>query len=219
MPINITGDAPATPDVMTVVNVPVETLEGYDNNPRKNDKAVPDMAALIQEFGFRQPILVRGNQIVDGHLRVKAALSLKMEHVPAIDVGDMSDTKIRALRISMNKAAEFAEWDMGLLSKEFEDLKMDGFDLNLTGFDDAALKKLMEPEQKTTKSKNADAGTPADPNYVSMSFHTTADNRKNVIGVLNHIRMKNGSTNVSAALVEICRDLAAEHSITWQGDD
>lgn len=37
-------------------------LKPYANNPRLNDAAVDAVAASIQEFGFRQPIVVRGVQ-------------------------------------------------------------------------------------------------------------------------------------------------------------
>jgi ParB-like chromosome segregation protein Spo0J len=43
-------------------------------NPRKNDHALDRMAASIEEFGFKIPILARSNgEVVDGHLRLKAA--------------------------------------------------------------------------------------------------------------------------------------------------
>jgi ParB-like chromosome segregation protein Spo0J len=40
----------------------------YARNPRKNDAAVDRMAASIQEFGFKIPVLARSNgEVVDGH--------------------------------------------------------------------------------------------------------------------------------------------------------
>ncbi len=56
---------------------PVLKLVPYFRNPRKNDDAVARMAASINEFGFEIPILARSNgEIVDGHLRLKAAHKL-----------------------------------------------------------------------------------------------------------------------------------------------
>ena len=53
---------------------PVARLIPYFRNLRKNDHAVERMAASINEFGFKIPILARSNgEVVDGHLRLKAA--------------------------------------------------------------------------------------------------------------------------------------------------
>jgi hypothetical protein len=42
------------------------------------------MCASIREFGFKIPCLVRSDgEVVDGHLRLKAALKLGITEVPA----------------------------------------------------------------------------------------------------------------------------------------
>lgn len=217
MPINVKG---ASTPSMKVTDIALTDLETYEKNPRKNDKAVPAMVDLIKRFGFRQPILVQGNRVVDGHLRIKAANKLKMKMVPAIDVGKMSEAEIKALRISMNKAAEFADWDFGMLANEFDELRDLGFDMEFTGFDEAAIDKIIADQkaEKPTKTKDADAGNPADPNYVSVSFHMSSANRTSVIAVLNQIRMTKQVTNVSQALVALCRDVAKENDMEWKGD-
>lgn len=216
-----------TPAVSKIETVALEDLEAYEKNPRKNDAVVDDMVKLIERFGFRVPILKRGNRIVDGHLRVKAARALNMDKVPAIDVGDMSEADERALRIALNKSVEWAEWDEDLLAEEFEFLRSEDFDLSLTGFDttevDAILKNLMEeaattepePKQKepTTKSKDADAGTPADPNYVSMTFHMAASSREKVLTALDHVRKQNELSNVSQALVHVASNIILENDL------
>jgi len=59
---------------------PIDKLMPYLRNPRKNDAAVDRMMASIHEFGFKIPILARSSgEIVDGHLRHKAAKKLGME--------------------------------------------------------------------------------------------------------------------------------------------
>ncbi len=48
----------------------------YARNPRRNDGAVDQMCGSLREFGFKVPLLVRGDgELVDGHLRWKAARS------------------------------------------------------------------------------------------------------------------------------------------------
>jgi ParB-like chromosome segregation protein Spo0J len=115
---------------------PLDRLLPYGNNPRKNDHAVERVAAAIREFGFRVPVVIRGEgEVVDGHLRLKAARHLGMEQVPVVRADDMTDAQVKAFRISVNRMAELAAWDVELLRVELEDLRDMDFDLDLTGLD------------------------------------------------------------------------------------
>ena len=123
---------------------PLDRFVEYARNPRKNDHAVPRVAAAIREFGFKVPILARSDGlVVDGHLRLKAARSLGLETVPVLLADDLTDTQIKAFRISVNRMADLAEWDQELLALELEDLRLEDYDLDLTGFDAEALDALM----------------------------------------------------------------------------
>jgi ParB-like chromosome segregation protein Spo0J len=130
---------------------PLDRLIEYARNPRKNDHAVEKIAAAIHEFGFRVPILARSDGlVVDGHLRLKAARKLGMETVPVLLADDMSDTQVRAFRLSVNKMAELAEWDIEMLALEIEDLKLLDFDITMTGFEIAELENIgVIKEEKT----------------------------------------------------------------------
>jgi ParB-like chromosome segregation protein Spo0J len=115
---------------------PIERCIDYARNPRKNDHAVDKVAAAIKEFGFRVPIVAKSDGlVVDGHLRLKAAKKLGLTEVPVILADDMSEAQIKAFRLSVNKVAELAQWDMDLLKLEIQDLEAQGFDLSLTGFE------------------------------------------------------------------------------------
>ena len=123
---------------------PIDRCVDYARNPRKNDHAVDGVAAAIREFGFRVPIVAKSDgTIVDGHLRLKAARKLGLTEVPVILADDMTDAQIKAFRLSVNKVAEWAEWDAGLLSLELQDLEEMGFDLSLTGFSADELSAMM----------------------------------------------------------------------------
>ena len=43
---------------MQIEQWPIGNVKPYDKNPRNNDEAVAAVAASLQEFGFRQPIVV-----------------------------------------------------------------------------------------------------------------------------------------------------------------
>jgi hypothetical protein len=42
----------------------IRSIKPYDNNPRLNDAAVDAVAKSIQEFGFRQPIVVDEDGVI-----------------------------------------------------------------------------------------------------------------------------------------------------------
>jgi len=115
---------------------PIDRCIDYARNPRKNDHAVDKVAAAIKEFGFRVPIVAKSDGlVVDGHLRLKAAKKLGLTEIPVILADDMTDAQIQAFRLSVNKVAELADWDIDLLKVELQDLDAQGFDLTLTGFE------------------------------------------------------------------------------------
>lgn len=128
---------------MQVEQWPIERLTPYARNPRKNAHAVEDMAQAIRAFGFRVPVLARSTgEVVDGHLRLKAAIVAGLAEVPVILCDDMTPEQVKAFRISVNRMADLADWDEGLLKLEMLDLKALDFDLELTGFDNKELDLL-----------------------------------------------------------------------------
>ena len=127
---------------------PLDRFIEYARNPRKNDHAVPAIAAAIREFGFRVPILAKSDGlVVDGHLRLKAARQLGLETVPVALADDMTETQVKAFRLSVNKMAELADWDEALLRLELQDLAALDFDLSLVGFDGEELARLLDNDQ------------------------------------------------------------------------
>jgi ParB-like chromosome segregation protein Spo0J len=129
---------------MKTKTLPLETLIPYAGNPRKNDHAVEQVAAAIKRFGFRVPVLAKSDgTIIDGHLRVKAAKHLGMKEVPVVLCDDLSEADIKALRISINRMAELADWDKPLLAAELQGLADMGVPLEASGFGDADLASLL----------------------------------------------------------------------------
>src|ERR1700733_9437932 len=123
---------------------PIESLIHYVRNPRKNDAAVDRMCASIREFGFKVPVLIRSDgEVIDGHLRLKAARKMGMTDVPVILCDEWSPAQVKAFRIMVNRSANWADWDEELLSVELLDLQTSGFDLTLTGFDTKELDDLL----------------------------------------------------------------------------
>lgn len=114
---------------------PVSKLIPYFRNPRINDHAVERMVASITEFGFKIPILARGSgEVVDGHLRLKAAHKMGMTEVPIVLCDEWSEVQVKAFRLMANQSATWAEWDLELVAQEIAGLKSLDFNLDLTGF-------------------------------------------------------------------------------------
>lgn len=62
---------------MNITDIRTCDLKPYENNPRLNEDAVDLVAASIDEFGFKQPIVVDKDLIIiAGHTRWKAAQKL-----------------------------------------------------------------------------------------------------------------------------------------------
>jgi DNA modification methylase len=118
-------------------------IKPYPGNPRLNDSAVDAVANSLQEFGFRQPIVVdKDGVIVVGHTRWKAAQKLGLKQVPVHVAKDLTEAQAKAYRLADNKSAELAEWDKELLPLELAQLREMEFDLSLTGFSDDELTEL-----------------------------------------------------------------------------
>src|SRR6476469_2858835 len=122
----------------------IERPVEYPRNPRKNDAAVDRMCASIREFGFKIPCLVRSNgEVVDGHLRLKAARKLGITEVPVILCDEWTEAQVKAFRIMVNRSVTWAAWDEELLAIELQELNAADFDLSLTGFDQREIDGLL----------------------------------------------------------------------------
>lgn len=119
---------------MNVIEMPIEDIFPYKNNPRINDQAVDAVAKSIQDFGFKVPIVIdRNNVIVTGHTRYKASKKLGLKTVPCIKADDLNEKQVRAFRLADNKVSELAEWDLKLLDEELS--LLGDFDMGDYGFE------------------------------------------------------------------------------------
>jgi DNA modification methylase len=152
--------APAAPQVQIW---PIDRLVFYARNPRKNDAVVDRMCSSIREFGFKIPVLARSDgEVVDGHLRLKAAKKLRIAEVPVILCDEWTPAQVKAFRLMVNRSVTWADWDEELLALELQELNEADFDLSLTGFDPKELDDLLLPEDDDEKA-NAVPPLPENP--------------------------------------------------------
>lgn len=130
---------------LNVQQIALEQLVPYARNARTHSETqVAQIAGSIAEFGFVNPVLVGGdNIIIAGHGRVMAAKKLGLKTVPTIKLDHLTENQRRALVIADNKIAENAGWDEELLRLELQNLADEDFDLDLLGFDDVELDDLL----------------------------------------------------------------------------
>lgn len=184
----------------------ISDLSLYKKNPRVHDGAVDRMAQVIQEFGFRVPILTKKDgEIIDGHLRVKAALSLGMKKVPTIEVEDLSDAQMRALRLAANKSATFATWDFNLLAEEFESLQIEEVDMEISGFDPAEIDEVFRLLSDKA-GDDASVITGLTKNSASVKVVLPVD----VLKIFESTLVKTGEANRAEAVKKICEAYRGE---------
>lgn len=145
----------------------VEALIPYARNPRTHtDEQVAKIAASIVEYGWTNPVLVDGdNGIIAGHGRMAAARKLGLDEVPVIELAHLSPSQKRAYVISDNRLALDAGWNEGLLALELAELSDAGYDLTLTGFEDAEIAALLADDaraEEVAREQDADEPDAAD---------------------------------------------------------
>lgn len=107
---------------MKVVEIPVDEIVPYWNNPRKNDLTVERLVENIKKFGFQVPLVLNKDKVViTGHARLKAAKKLGMTTVPC-NIVNLSDEEAKKFRISDNKIAELSDWEKNALEKELREI-------------------------------------------------------------------------------------------------
>ncbi|MCJ7559165.1 ParB N-terminal domain-containing protein [Candidatus Bathyarchaeota archaeon] len=137
---------------MKLKTVKLGDLKFPEYNPRVDVHANPSFhAALsrsISEFGYVEPIIVneKTGNIVGGSQRAKILLEQGVEEVEAVIVS-LNDKREKALNLALNKIV--GEWDGEKLEDLILELK-DEPELELTGFSEAAVKRILEdvPEVK-----------------------------------------------------------------------
>jgi DNA modification methylase len=145
---------------------PLSRIKPYPRNARKiTQAAIEKVAASLQAFGWRQPIVVDVHGVVvAGHVRLAAAQHLGWPEAPVHVANDLSPEQIRQYRLMDNRSHDEATWDLDVLALEMADLGQLSLSLDLTGFSPQQLSDIQKP-----KPGLADADAPAAPAAVAVS--------------------------------------------------
>ena len=116
-----------------LVRMKLEDIIPYENNPRNNDDAVPDVAASMEQCGDLDPIEVdENNVILSGHTRLKALQQLGETETDVIRYTGVSEERKKKYRLLANKTGEKATWNFSLLEGELDGMDFEDYDF---GFD------------------------------------------------------------------------------------
>jgi len=144
---------------------PLDRLIPHARNARTHSETqIAQIAGSIAEFGFVNPVLVGDDGVlVAGHGRILAARKLGLHEAPVIVLAHLTPTQRRALMIADNQIALNAGWNEELLSAELASLKEESFDLELLGFDDADLDRLLATPLEEVQSADEAPEPPTEP--------------------------------------------------------
>lgn len=114
---------------MKLIELTLDEIRPYENNPRKNDDAVNAVAESIRQCTYITPIIVDEDHVIlAGHTRYKALKALGEESVQCLVCDGLTEEQKKKYRFLDNKTGEKAAWDLMKLETELEGLDLEGFD-------------------------------------------------------------------------------------------
>ena len=161
--------------------VEVSKLKPNPDNPNTHPKKQIDLLAkIVKEQGWRSPITVskRSGMIVTGHARYEVAKVLGVKKVP-VDFQDFdSDEQEWAHLLADNKIPELASMADDLTAQILQGLQETDIDLELTGFSNQEINRIMalaagkveeKPEIEFTEELHESS------NYIVLYFDNDID--------------------------------------------
>lgn len=128
-------------------------IEGVIPNPRNPnthpEKQLKLLAKIIRTQGWRVPITVskRSGFVVRGHGRLLAAQLAGLNEVPIDEQDYATEADEYADLVADNRLAELAKVDKGILGDLLSEFNDGEFDMDLFGYDEKELNKLLEQEE------------------------------------------------------------------------
>ncbi len=129
---------------MQFKKIKISDLKHAEYNPRVDlqagDREFEKIKSSITEFGYCEPIIVNSDMtIIGGHQRAKVLKELGYTKIDCVVV-DIDKTKEKALNIALNKIK--GEWDLPALASLLDELRVEEYNIELTGVDFAEAEKL-----------------------------------------------------------------------------
>jgi hypothetical protein len=144
----------ATPRVK---QVPLASLHANKANPRKiTDERLESLKRALtadpEMLHARPLIALPDGRVIAGNMRLRAATELGWKTIPTVTV-DLDERRAQEWLLRDNQ--EYGEWDEPSLAMLLEDLAAGGADLDLTGFDDREVERLLDSLQASNGAEPA----------------------------------------------------------------
>ena len=133
---------------MEIEKIKIDDIQVASYNPRIiDDDELKKLMNSIETFGLVDPIIINNktNTIIGGHQRYdilyefhkdKPLYKINLGGISWIfgdDIKELSELEEKALNIALNKIS--GDWDTEKLEELLEELELENFNTNLTGFD------------------------------------------------------------------------------------
>jgi hypothetical protein len=112
-------------------------------------------------------------EVVDGHLRSKAARKLGIDEIPVILCYEWKPAQVKAFGLLVNRSVTWAAWDEELLALELQELSEADFDLGLTGFNPGEIDGLLAIPDEEGQRDTTGSGASSLPSRRPVSVRTT----------------------------------------------
>ncbi len=207
--------------------VKVSKLAADPRNPRVSIRGHERerLIASIKKWGFVVPVLVSEGIIVDGHQRLDVAREMKIDKVPVIDIGSMTDAERIALNVATDRIR--TDFDPRKVISIIEGFKVKAPDLaTLTGFTDEDMAALKETEQRLDsmdtsfldnfeaagelagdqyETSDATTGKSRTADRVRMHFVLTVAQRDDIVAKLQSVKDVEGLPSMADALYHLSK--------------
>lgn len=185
-------------------------------NPRAHgDRNKKTVRASLQRFGAGRSIVLNGNDVVvAGNATVEQARELGYTEVLVVEPQpgqlvavrrpDWNSVESLAYAAVDNRAAEQADWDFPVLTRNLKAIEDAGFDLSDVGWEPLELASLFAPPVEPPTNKPDDGSHPV----MGASVHLTADQRLIIDQAVERIRAMENNESISEGrcLELICAD-------------
>jgi hypothetical protein len=153
---------------LEIIYRPLRDIVPYSRNARTHTaKQIAKIRASLAAFGWTNPMLVAGPDLLAGHARQMAAIAMAEAGepiarnrdpwtAPTVDLSHLTPADRRAYIIADNRLALDAGWDRELLTLEMSELKMGGFDLSVVGFNAVELTTLFGTDNSSAMTELPD---------------------------------------------------------------
>lgn len=131
---------------MELEKISIDKIKMYENNAKEHPEwQVEEIVKSISAFGYKDPIALDENDIIiEGHGRYLALKQLNFNEIEILRITDLTEEQKVAYAIAHNKLTMNTDFDFETLKYELNKLELANFDLEILGFEETELEKILE---------------------------------------------------------------------------